>query len=83
MSPEEQGEDTEGSAKSTSVAVGDDKDSSERDNSESKKASKDSGKMLEFCLPFFLTYEMLFYFKLSGHSHYYSLHVRFACDFYQ
>lgn len=83
MSTEEQGEDTEGSAKSTSVAVADDKDSSERDNSEGKKSSKDSGKMLEFCFPPFLTYEMLFHFKLSGHSHYYSLHVHFACDFYQ
>lgn len=51
LSTEEQGEDTEGSAKSTSVAVADDKDSSERDNSEGKKSCKDSGKMLEFCLP--------------------------------
>lgn len=56
MSPEEQGEDTEGSAKSTSVAIGDDKDSSERDNTEAKKSSKDSGKMLEFCLPLFFLF---------------------------
>lgn len=40
------------------MAVGDDKDSSERDNTEAKKASKDSGKMLEFCLPFFFFFNL-------------------------
>lgn len=47
----EEQEDAEASAKSSSVSVADDKDTreKERNNSEGKKASKDSGKMLEFC----------------------------------
>lgn len=43
---EEQSEETEGAAKPAAVAEEEEKDRSERDNSEGKNSNKDSGKML-------------------------------------
>ena len=96
---EEQSEEAEGAIKPTAGAEDDEKDTSERDNNEGKNSNKDSGKMLEsftFPSPTSIPCNLLFlhcppqsllkafiHFKLSEHSHYYSLHVHFACDFYQ
>lgn len=96
---EEQSEETEGAIKPTAGAEDDEKDTSERDNNESKNSNKDSGKMLEsftflppppfpaicssFTAPPQSLLKAFIHFKLSEHSHYYSLHVHFACDFYQ
>lgn len=44
---EEQSEETEGAIKPIAGADEDEKDTSERDNSEGKNSNKDSGKMLE------------------------------------
>lgn len=48
---EEQREEAEGTVKPTTVTEDDEKDTNERDNSEGKNSSKDSGKMLD-SLPF-------------------------------
>lgn len=95
---EEQSEEAEGAIKPTAVAEDDEKDTSERDNSEGKNSNKDSGKMLKsltfpsptsipsnqpFLHPLPSLLKAFIHFKLSEHSHYYSLHVHFPCDFYQ
>lgn len=56
---EEQSEEAEGAIKPTAVAEDDEKDTSERDNSEGKNSNKDSGKMQEsFTLAFPYTHSL-------------------------